>query len=100
MAAVNIDSGVMRINRNGGFRPQAAGGLLPCVARAAGQLGGCTSHEYRVVGLALHAGRSRRAQRQEILRAADGLAHAAEQLLQVSMALHEVDVVGIHHQQV
>jgi hypothetical protein len=48
----------------------------------------------------LDAGRARRPQRQEILRPADGLTHATEQLLQVSMALHKINVVGVHHQQV
>lgn len=48
----------------------------------------------------LHAGRAGGAQRQKILCPPNGLAHAPEQLLQISMALDEVNVIGIHHQKV
>jgi hypothetical protein len=48
----------------------------------------------------LHAGCAGGSQRQKILRPADRLAHATEQLLQVSVALHEIDVIGVHYQQV
>ncbi len=48
----------------------------------------------------LSARRSRRTQRQKILRAPDGFAHAPQQLLKVCVPLHKVDFIGIYHQQV
>ena len=40
------------------------------------------------------------AEGQEILRAFDGLAEPAEEFLQILVALDEVDIGGVHHEQI
>lgn len=56
-------------------------------------------HEHCVVG-ELNTRGPCRSQWQEILGTPDRLAYAAEKLLQIGVALNEVNVIGIDHQQV
>ena len=73
---------------------------LVLISVISGEIGFNPRSSASIRGKALHAGCARGSQRQEILCPADWLAHATQQLLQVSMVLHEIDIVGIHHQQV